>query len=186
MFLKNLHILTFVFLLAFQIACGQTQNVSNPNLDNQAEKVDLRLDKLRNQAAKLYKAFDNNNSDEFTELIHPKIIEKFGSKEKFNSMMKNLAKRNSETFESFASSVEKPLQIFEIDEQLFGVVPYKLEGITFEKNKVVTIGSVVGISNDNGENWKFVNGSKFKVLFPNAADQVQIPKDRTFVNDKEQ
>ena len=100
--------------------------------------------------------------------------------------MRNLAKKNSEIFESFSSSLENPIQLVKIDKQLFGVVPNKLEGITFNKNKVLTLGSVVGISIDEGKNWKFVNGSKFNELFPNAADKVQVPKDKTFVNDKEQ
>lgn len=40
---------------------------------------------------------------------------------------------------------------------------------------------MIGISNDNGENWKFVSGinqEKFRDVFPKAADKIQIPAEK--------
>ena len=59
----------------------------------------------------------------------------------------------------------------------------KLEGISnFEKDKVIKLGSIVGISNDNGKSWKFVNGLAFNKLFPDVAGMIPIPNEKSFVN----
>lgn len=185
---KYSHIFLFIFVLfAFQIACGQNQSVpDNNNQKTASEKTDWKIDNLKKQASELYAAFDKNDFDKFVELTYPKVIEKVGGRENLISMMKNISDQNPKIFQSFSSSVDNPSQLVEIDNQLFGVVPIKLEGTTYKNNKIVTLGSVIGISTDNGKTWKFVNGSKFKELFPNAADKVQIPKDMTLGNGKEQ
>ena len=96
--------------------------------------------------------------------------------------MKKGIQMANEIFESFSWTIGNPNKLVEIDGQLIGVVPRTLTGITFQKNKTVQEGTIVGISTDNGKTWKFVNGTGFKSLFPAFADKVQIPEQVTFIN----
>ena len=186
MIAKYTYISSFVFiLLAFQLACGQNQSAPN-NQEKVIEKVDLRIKNLKNQAEQLIEAFNKNDFYKFVELTHPKVIKKVGGRENLVSMMKTVAEQNPKIFESFSASMENPDALVEMDGQLFGVVPQKIEGITLGKHKVITDACVVGVSNDNGKTWKFVSGEKFDELFPSLKGKLQIIAQKTFVDGVEQ
>ena len=177
----------FIVFLAFQSASGQNVIADKIIQNISVNQSDLRTENLKKQASEYFEAYDKSDVDRLVELTHPKSFEKDGSRENFAKMMKHFLKLFSEVYEFRSSLVESSSGLFEIDNYLFGVVPYKLEGIrNFEKNKVVKLSSIVGISSDNGKNWKFVNGLAFSELFPDVAKKVQIPNERQFINGKEQ
>lgn len=175
----------FVVLLAFQSAYGQTEAINKNTQNILANQSDLRMVNLKKQASELSEAYNKGNVDEFIELIHPKMLEKDFSRESFAKILKDVLEFEFGDYENFRSSVESSNELFEIDSQLFSVIPFKLEGTNSMKNKVVKLSSIVGVSSDNGKSWKFVTG-RFSELFPNTAGRVQIPSERRFVNDKEQ
>ncbi len=174
----NYNLAFLIILLAVQIACGQNTPVT--------ENKDLRVANLKNQADQLIDAWNKNEFEKFADLTHPQVIEKVGGKEKLVLMMKSVSEQSPKIFESFSVSVENPNSLVELEGKLFGVVPIKIEGVTHQKNKVVTNDCFVGVSSDNGTTWKFVSGDKFDEIFPSAKGKLQIIRQRTFVNGKEQ
>ena len=65
---------------------------------------------------------------------------------------------------------------------LLAVVPQTIEGVTFKKQKVVSNGSIVGVSRDGGTSWKFASGEKFFDTFPKLTGKITIPKETTTVD----
>ena len=177
----------FIVLLAFQLASGQNELTNKNDQNILASQSDLRIENLKKQASELFEAYDKVNVDKFVELTDPKSFEKYGGRENFAKMIRHFLELLSEVDEVRHSSVENPSELFEIDNRLYCVVGYKLEGINnFEKSKVVKLSSIVGISSDNGKNWKFVNGLAFDELYPDIANRIQIPDEKRFLNGKEQ
>lgn len=178
MFSNKSYFVSFIFLLlAFQIACGQSLNVPKNN-----ERINERVEALKKQADELVTALNKNDFDTFIELTDPKVIEKVGGRENFISIMKKVVANNPKIFESVSTSVGAPNAIVESEGLLFGVVPQKIEGITHKRHKVISNDCVVGVSSDNGKNWKFVSGEKFGEIFPSSKDKLQIITRETFVD----
>ena len=177
-----------VALLAFQSANGQSEVTDKTTQDISVQQADLRIENLMKQARELFEAYDKADFDKFAAFYHPKAYEKGGLKELFEEF--NYANSDRlETSELLPSSVETPKELIEFDKQLFGVVPYKLNGISrIKKDKEVFLGSMVGISEDEGKSWKFIKGVAFNEAFPNVAGMIPIPNpvEKRLENDIEQ
>lgn len=183
MIIRISYIFFFVFgLLAFQATFGQSQNTPDKHQKPSGEKIDSRVDNLQKQASELFAAFDKNDFDKFVGLTHPKVIEKVGGRANLISMMKSVAEQTPKIFETFSTSIGNPLALVEADGQLFGVVPQKVTGTTYEKHKIIVDSCVVGVSDDKGKTWKFVSGEKFDELFPSLKGKLQIVTKKTFID----
>ena len=84
------------------------------------------------QAKELFEAYDKGDVNKFVELSHPKIYEKEGREEFFDNVSYVISSL-SEVDEPLPSLVQTPSELFEINKQLFCVVPYKLEAIRKSK-----------------------------------------------------
>lgn len=165
----------FVVLLAFQSANGQNETADETVQDSLTQQADSRVDTLMKQAKELFEAYDKVDCARFVELSHPNIYEKEGAKEFFDKV-RFVIESMSEIYEMFPTTLESPKELFEIDKQIFAVVTYKLNGINrVKKDKSVSLGSMVAISEDGGKSWKFVKGVAFNEAFPNVAGMIPIP-----------
>ncbi len=174
--------LLFIVLLAFQSAYEQNETTDKNTQDTSVIQPDSRIENLKKQAGELFESYDKRDVDKYIKLSHPKNFEEDGNQMNYIELVQYCFERLSEG----SSSIENPSGLFEIDNQLFSVIPYKLKGTNSEKDKVVKLGSMVGVSDDNGKSWKFVHGLAFNKLFPDVAGMIQIPNEKSFVNGKEQ
>lgn len=167
--------LVLIILLAFQSASGQTETADQTAQNVLVQQSDSRIENLMKQAKELFEAYDNQNFDKLAALTHPKVYEEDGLKGLFEEFDYAISHR-LETYELLPSTVENPGELIEIENQIFVVVPYKLNGIDkAEKDKTVHLGSMVGISEDGGKSWKFAKGAAFNKVFLNIAAMIPIP-----------
>ena len=163
-----------------------TANPTSANLKSD-EPADPRTAKLRAAVEAIYGAtLDTQDLDKIADATHQKIIESAGGREQYKAAMRKVMDSSRQLFESITWKVEDPVRITEVDGKVFGVVPRTLEGVTKGKDRIVQNGSMVGISLDNGQTWKFLNGTNFDKLFPEYVTAVQIPKQRSYINGVEQ
>jgi len=145
------------------------------------EKIDSRRENLLRQAEDMNRAFTAGDFEKLVDLTHPKLVEQAGGREKMLASIKSeMEKIKAAGFDFVSMSILAPKDLIKADADLFAVVPSILT-VNTPKGKVVQNGSLVGISADNGENWKFVNGvdnERFKALFPNAAGKVILPEEK--------
>ncbi len=177
-----------IVLLVFQSANGQSEVSDKTTQDISVRQADWRIENLVKQAKELFEAYDKEDCAKFVELSHPKIYEKEGS-EKFFDEVRYVIESDSVKYEPLPTIVETPGELFEIDNRLFAVVPYKLNAIgRVKKDKLVALGSMVAISEDGGKSWKFVKGVAFNEAFPNVAGMFPIlnPIEKRFVDGIEQ
>lgn len=140
------------------------------------------------QVRELFEAYDKEDIVRFVELSHPFIYKKEG-KAGFSDKVRLVLEAKSTEKEYLPSTVEEPNMIHEIEDRLFAVVPYKLNSISKDKKEnFVALGSMVGISEDKGKNWRFVKGVGFDEAFSDVAGMFYIPNpmEKRFVNGIEQ
>lgn len=200
----------FVFL-AFQISCSQTDlinsNSTSANLSNSAAintnsiaantnsaeppktlDANAQRSNLKAQAEEASQTIKNHDYAKLADYTHPKALEGQGGREKLIAESKEAIEQlKREGFEIISVEIGEPEEIVAIENELFAVVPLTAI-VKAPKGKMKQSSSIVGISDNNGANWKFVNGinqEKFKEMFPNAAAKVRIPQDAlTPVKDK--
>lgn len=185
--LKAIFITSFFGLLIFcQAARGQQQqqqpqpgaDVKSSSPSPQQQLAD-KYPALMKQADEMVKAAVKNDFAKFTGYMHPKVIERSGSKEKFVAVLKQITKEMEAAGVSMvAYSVEKPAQVIEIGKQLFAVIPTKASVKTPEGVQVEN-GNLIAVSADGGSNWKFVrvdNKQSIQSMFPDIVDKLEIFK----------
>lgn len=179
---KNLFIITISLLLIVQIACGQkqsTENVPNPQIQISSEKAEYP--NLKIQAEEVGEATINQNFEKLVDFTYPKVVEKFGGKDKMIAFLKtDSAQMKAGGFEIEAIVIGEVKQIAKVENQIFAVVPMTMK-VKAPNGKALGESSMVGISNDNGASWKFINAinqDKFKGLFPKASEKIQIPDEQ--------
>ena len=164
-----------IFLLAFQSVSGQNEVAEKTVEDFSVQQPDIRIENLKVQAKEFFEAYDKQNFDEFASFTHPKVYEEDGLKGLFDEFSYVINYR-LETCELLPTTIEIPSELIEIDKQIFAVIPYKLNGTDrVKKNRVVHLGSMVGISEDDGKSWKFAKGAIFNKVFLNIAAMIPIP-----------
>jgi hypothetical protein len=184
----------FTFCLIFtilfsQAACSRTEpETVNTNTaaqqtneqKNQAVKTDAVDSKarLKSQAEEISQTLTNGNYDRLADLTHPKVLEMTGGREKMISVSKEMMDASKKQgIEILSAEVGEPKEAVPVGNELFATVPFAVV-LKMPNGKVKQESTVVGISTDNGANWKFVNGinqEKFKEMFPEAAGKIQIP-----------
>ncbi len=180
--------LFIIGLLAFQSVYGQNKISESTSYESSFQQPDWRNVNLVTQAKVFFEAYDSCDYAKVVELSHPNIYKEKGS-ENFFEDVRVVIESGFINYEQLPSTIETPSEIFEIDKILFSVVPYKLSAIgKVKKDKLVALGSLVGISEDGGKSWKFVKGVAFNEAFPNAIGMFLIPNpiEKRFINDIEQ
>jgi hypothetical protein len=166
----------FIVLLAFHSVFGQTEIADKNVQEISNQQIDWRIENLIKQVKELFEAYDKADFDKYVELSHPNIYKKTGVSDFYGEVEFIINQSMSSGEELLPTTVESPNVLFESDKRIFGVVTYKLNSVSKDKkDKIAAMGSMVGISEDGGKNWKFVKGWTFYDSFPDAAGTVPIP-----------
>lgn len=180
--MKKIFFVIICLLLFLQIACGQTQPINTETKTTvKNEEAESDYPNLKIQAGEVAQATVSGDFAKLIDYTYPKILAKLGGKDKMLAFLKNdSAQMKAEGFELEAVEIGKIKQIVVVDNEIFAVVPMTMK-IKSPNGKAIGESSFVGVSNDNGKNWKFLNGinqERFKSLFPRAAEKLQIPVDQ--------
>lgn len=172
----------FCLITFVQISCSQAQ-VNNNNTTQQTKTDDTKSNypSLKIQAEELCTATVKGDFAKLADLTHAKLLEKLGGRDKLIAFLKRDSEgMKADGFELMSATVSDAIQIVKVEKELFAVLPLTLT-IKAPKGKAIQESSVIGISDDDGANWKFINGinqQRFSLLFPNAASKVQIPAEK--------
>ena len=179
---RSLLIVAVGVLLLVQTAFGQKPPVKPaPKTPASTTPQKFAFPKLKVQAEELAKATVAHDFAKVADLTYPKVVEIFGGKERMIAVLNNdSTQMKAEGFELLTMTIGEIKQIAKIETEIFAIVPVK---ITFKSpdGKEAGESSLVGISIDNGLNWKFIDGmnqEKFKANFPKAAEKLQIPEEK--------
>ncbi len=172
----------FIIALFVCLVCAaQTNFAQMQPAKAETEKSNEIIEKYPNlkvQADEMVNAIVGNEYDKFADAMHPKIIKMVGGKAKFVTATKNqMAQYKKSGLEITDYTVENPTQLLKSGTELYVVLP-TLSVIKAPKKSVNMAGALLGISEDNGSNWKFIRiDSKASVqrLFPNIANKLEIP-----------
>lgn len=179
---QTLYLIIFCIVVSTPITYGQNQpkNVETKSPTKTEEKK-AEYPKLKAQAEDVAKATLDGNFGKVVDYTHPKITEKLGGKEKMVAFLKRDSQQmQTDGFEIVSVEIGEIKQVENVENELFALVPMKMT-IKAPNGKGVSESSVIGISNDNGENWKFISGvsqDRFKTVFPKAAEKIQIPEEK--------
>jgi len=136
------------------------------------------------RARELNEAFGSKDYARFVDLIHPKVIEMAGGRERLIAeMTKELKQMEAEGVVVLSSTCGGPTQFFrDGSESLYAVLPTTLK-IKAQTGIFQSESSMIAVSSDDGANWKFIDASgkdqgELEKLIPGVADKLNLPPDK--------
>ena len=179
---RSLLIVAVGVLLLVQMNFGQKLPAKPvPKTKVPAKPVSIAYPKLKVQAEALAKATVGGDFAKVAGFTFPKVVEAFGGKDKMVGVLQNdSAEMKAEGFELLTMTIGEIKQTAKIDNEIFAIVPVRIT-IKSPDGKEAGESSLVGISSDNGVNWKFIDGinqERFKAMFPKAAEMLRIPDEK--------
>jgi len=135
---------------------------------------------IKTQAMDMARALLKKDYTTFTRYIHPEILKKAGGQEKLIQKMDTINAKSKE----FGAEIKKvvignPGPVISYKNELQCVIPQTTEMQTvFGKLELET--SLIGISNDGGKNWTFIDTSIYnikdvKASLPSLSPDLVIP-----------
>jgi hypothetical protein len=167
-------------LLVLQFGCGR-QNTSTGSSTSSSER---RYPNLKSQADQFNQASLTGDDDKVIELTYPKLIELMGGREEFLANADAIrSEMESQQLRVLSATAEDPKDIIEVNNQIYAIVPVRIR-IKGPEGVLAGRSFTIGVSEDRGENWKFVSAGsgqldaeQLKLLFPAAAEKLDIPED---------
>lgn len=166
--IKNLYMKLRLFLILL-ISSGSF-NFFNTQTQNQ---------NLNNQLQLLRKYFLEKNYDQFANLVYPSIYKMAGGKAKMIQLTKNsITKMENDGFHFIDLKFKNPSSFVKKGKETQFTINQEITMKT-PKGNILADYTLIGISNDNGQNWKFIDTSgksKETMLkyFPNLSKDLII------------
>jgi hypothetical protein len=178
-FLANNIRLALVILVALQFGCARQNTASTST----ASSSSGQYKNLKVQADQFNQASLTGDDDRVVALTYPKLIELMGGREEFLANSDAIrSEMESQQLRVLSATAEDPKDIIEVNNQIYAIVPVAMrmkapEGVLTGRSYMI------GVSDDRGENWRFVSAGsgqldaeQLKLIFPAAADKLQIPE----------
>lgn len=163
------YLLINAMLLLFSTSFAQTQQTDSLHIIN-----------VEKQGSIMAKLFLANDYEGFVEYTYQPLIDLVGGKEKVIQIIEQAVDKIAiDGFYITNCSVEKPKNIIRHKNDLQCTIIQNLEMKT-STGRLVSTSTLIGISNDNGENWTFIetSGKNLKTLqstFKDLSDNLVIP-----------
>lgn len=195
-----------IFLLTAHVVYGQAQSNKKqepgiPGLPapgagkEKVEDVSAQINKSRvkKQAQEMADALIAGNYEKMADLTYPALVELLGGKAKMVAGLKQEMNEGSvENFRLLSMPADEPKRVVKSYDYLLAVVPVTMRVKMLDGVYAQRI-SYLGVSQDGGQNWTFVNGGTdkqiLKVLFPlilSAIDELELPADAPLVRESNQ
>lgn len=172
--------ITLFFCLAVvcQSAFAQTQAPLSKQQQQKNSETEVKFPSLKKQADEMIKAFETNDFDKFADFIYPKVVEAVGGKDKFVAGLKAATEQfKTSGVEPLDYVVKNPTQIVDYNKRLYSILPTEAT-LKVQNRTAKVFGGLLGVSDDKGDNWKFVrieSRESLKRLFPDVADGLILP-----------
>ncbi len=177
---RNLFIITISILFLAKIAFGQRPILETiPSVPNSTGNGKTESS-LKRQMNEWLDAHEKLDFEKFLDLTHPKYIDGNGGREKMLKSLKTSVTKENQIVIDFDRTEFK--EAVRVDIELFALIVFdgKLSSPTDSRVAIpIKDFSIIGISADNGANWKFLfpgKQSQFDRDFPKATGKVQIPE----------
>lgn len=140
-------------------------------------------EKLKLLAQELGDAMISGDHARAADLTYPKLVSLVGGRMQYIAKLKGFeAEASARQFHITSVKAGEPRDIIEVDNQQYAIVPTTTR-IKVPEGILVVESCLIGISNDHGQNWTFVdsgNGSitkeQLQMLFGAAAEQLRLPE----------
>ena len=178
--------------ILYNQGCARNPDRSGSRQDQSANAITPRnYPNLKLQATQLSEATLRGDYATAERLTYPKLIEVMGGsrlfRESITAAMKEL-EASGVKIESL--SVGEPRDFLEADQSIYAIVPTTLK-MKVAEGILVGESALIGISDDKGINWTFVDSAGAsdkelrKALFPSVAEKLRIPERKRPVLQKE-
>src|SRR6266536_2232487 len=174
-------------LLSLTIACAKKEPQNKTAGAAPPSASAENYPNLAIQARELSEAFGRKDYARFVDLIHPKVIEMAGGRERMIAeMTKELKQMEDEGVVVLSTTCGEPTQFLrDGSATLYAVLPLTLK-TRAQAGVFQTESSMIAVSSDGGANWKFIDASgkdqgELKKLIPGAADKLILPPDKPAV-----
>ena len=134
---------------------------------------------LKARAEQWAEAYVREDYEKVASLTYPKQVELMGGPEGMAGIMTRSLKGGG--VKMLSIRVGEPEDVTSIGRQLFAIVPTVLK-MKEPRGVLVGDGFLIGVSDDGGKTWAFVDGSggrneeKVKTLLPAAAGKLKLPE----------
>ena len=134
---------------------------------------------MNQQLQEMRKYFLEENYTEFSYYVYPKVIEKIGGVDKMIELTNaSILKIKEDGFEILDITFKNPSDFITNKNELQVTITQELIMNT-PKGKIASEYTLIGISIDNGKNWKFIDTSgkpKEKMIerFPNLSSEIIV------------
>ena len=175
----------FITLLVFNIGCSSsTPFVANGPLPQSNSSVAKSYPNAKIQANELNDAVLAGDYEKAANLTYQKLIQLIGGRAKYLSILKEgMSETQSDRFRIISTVSDEPTQIIEVGADVYAVLPTTMK-IKVAEGILVGQSSLIGVSNDRGEHWTFVDAGRgfsqeqLRTLFPAVADRLKIPEQK--------
>ncbi|MCO6431977.1 MAG: hypothetical protein J5J00_14050 [Deltaproteobacteria bacterium] len=137
-------------------------------------------DSVRSKAEEMQRAFLTGDLESFIKYTYPPVIEKMGGKEKLlTAMHQSLREMKLRGITLSSVVASPPAEVHAGGDKLFALVPVSIE-LKVKSETVTHHGYNLGISDDGGTNWTFVDTVRarspdFRQMLPDLPESLTIP-----------
>ncbi|WKW45396.1 hypothetical protein P3875_06295 [Myroides sp. JBRI-B21084] len=158
-------VLRYILLFALLFSKSIVAQTSNENFNSQIQKMK--------------ESMLSEDYVEFSNFVHPKVKEMAGGKKQLIEITKNtFLKMKQEGFYLLDINYSDPTEFIYFNNEVQITI---VEELLLQTPKAKILGKymLIGISNDNGNNWTFINTSRkssddIKKFFPNLSPKIQF------------
>lgn len=174
----------FITLLVFQSVCGQTAPSTTKASPQSTTAPAKSYPNAKTQANQLAEATIKGDYEKAADLTYPKLIELIGGRAEYLEMLERSMKETlSDSFRVISTVAGDPTDVIEVGSDVYAILPITMK---FKVAEGVLVGqaAMIGVSNDRGEHWTFVDSGKasnreqLKILFPAVADRLKLPEEK--------
>lgn len=173
----------FVTLSIFHTVSAQaTPPAAKPTPAQEAAVSSKSYPNAKTQANQLVEAIRLGEYEKAADLTYPKLIELIGERAKYLAALERGMKEiQSDSFRAISTVAGDAVDVIEVGSDVYAIVPTTMK---FKVAEGVLVGqaAMIGVSNDRGEHWTFVDSGKasnqeaLKLLFPAVADRLKVPE----------
>lgn len=176
---------TLITLLTFNIGCNaSTHSVANRPLPQSNSRLAKSYPNAKIQANELNDAVLAGDYEKAADLTYQKLIQLIGGRAKYLRVLKGgMNETQSEGFRIISTVSDDPTQTIEVGSDVYAILPTTMK-IKVAEGLLVGQSSLIGVSNDRGEHWTFVDAGRgftqeqLKALFPAVTDRLKIPEQK--------
>ena len=175
----------FITLLIFNSGCGKAnRSAANAQSPHAISKASKDYPNAKRQANQLNDAVLAGDYSKAADLTYPKLIQLIGGRAKYLAVLKSgMKETQSERFRIISTVSDDPTEIIVVGSDVYAILPTTMK-IKVAEGILVGQSSLIGVSNDRGEHWTFLDAGRgfsreqMKKLFPDVAERLKVPEQK--------